>query len=215
MGDTAQGLAGELPSHYPTVAQDMLDYAGHRSGIWMDLGSGSGGIGIVLAREIHGVVILVDPNSEVLSEGLSMATASGLHDKVVAVVGSAENIPLPDCSVDVVVSRGSIFFWENAADGIREVHRVLRPRGKAMIGGGLGSGYPEWARCEFVRRRTEGQSKNGPEAKRFKETRSAQAFHSIARGAGLKSFEIIRDDGLSAEESADGFGIWLRFSKEV
>jgi len=181
----------------------------------MDLGADSGGIGLALAKEIRGVVILADPNREALSDGLNTARECGLQDKVVAVVEPAESIPLPDCSVDEVVSRGSSFFWESAADGIREVHRVLRPGGKAMIGGGLGSGYPEWPRREFVRRRTEGQSKNGPEAKRFKETRSAQAFHSIARGAGLKSFEIIRDDGLSAEESADGFGIWLRFSKEV
>jgi len=132
---------------------------------------------------------------------------------MVAIVGPAESLPLPDCSVDVVVSRGSVFFWKSPADGIREVHRVLRPGGKAMVGGGLGSGYPDWARREFMRRRTEGQSEDSPEAKRFRETRSAEAFRKTAREAGLKSFEVVRDDGRPAEDDADGFGIWLRFCK--
>jgi hypothetical protein len=73
--------------------------------------------------------------------------------------------------------------------------------------------YPHRARSELVRRRTEGQSKNGPEAARFKETRSAEAFHGIAREGRLRSFGIVRDDGPSAEDNADGFGIWLRFCK--
>ncbi len=60
----------------------------------MDLGSGSGGVGLALARGIRGVVILADLNPDVLTEGLNTATASGLHDKVVAVVGPAESIPL-------------------------------------------------------------------------------------------------------------------------
>jgi len=47
-------------------------------------------------------------------------------------------MPLPSESVDLVFSRGSIFFWDDPAQGLQEVYRVLRPGGEAMIGGGRG-----------------------------------------------------------------------------
>jgi SAM-dependent methyltransferase len=54
--------------------------------------------------------------------------ASGLLDTEV-LAGSAEHIPLPDASVDVVHARFAYFFPPGAEAGLREVLRVLRPGG--------------------------------------------------------------------------------------
>ena len=59
--------------------------------------------------------------------------------KVTGLRGQAEQITFADNSIDLVVSRGSVFFWEDMEKGISEVYRVLRPGGWAYIGGGFGT----------------------------------------------------------------------------
>ena len=82
-----------------------------------------------------------------------------------------------------------------------------------MIGGGLGSGYPQWARQEFIRRRRE-SAKSPEEARQFAEARSPETFRSLATEAGLPSFEVVGEGGLTADDPKTGIGIWLRFTKE-
>jgi hypothetical protein len=85
-----------------------------------------------------------------------------------------------------------------------------------MIGGGLGSGYPQWARQEFIRRHRESAAAKGPEAVReFDEARSPETFHRLAVETGLPSFEVVGEGGLTADDPNTGIGIWLRFTKET
>lgn len=46
---------------------------------------------------------------------------------------------MKDESVDLGVSRGSVFFWEDLPRALTEIYRVLAPSGWAYIGGGFGS----------------------------------------------------------------------------
>ena len=193
-----------------------MELIGGDRGIWADLGCGAGGVGLALARQCQGMVLLVDPDADALRKAHESARAQALSDRLFAVCARAESLPLPDESVGLVVSRGSVFFWDDPGRGIREVHRVLRPGGCAMIGGGLGSGYPDWARREFWRRRREEASQQGSEAlQRFAEERSPDAFHRLAVMAGLPRYEIVSDTGAAAPKTWKGLGIWLRFVKET
>ena len=206
----------KLPDYHATIAQDLIDFCGPEGGkVWVDLGSGGGGVALALLESLPDtVMVLVDPNAKALGNGLQAARACGFRGRVVAVLGAAERIPMPDDSVDVVVSRGSFYFWKDRAQGLRDVRRILRPGGRAMIGGGLGTRYPEWARREFIRRRRE--SAKSPEAKReFNEARSPETFRRLATEAGLPSFEVVGEGGLTADDPNTGIGIWLRFTKEA
>ena len=208
----------QLPDPYPYVAADVLEYCRPRKGIWVDLGSGSGGVALALAlaedpAASQSTLVLVDPDAEALSQGLDKAQSKGLGHRVVAVVGKAESMPLPNCSVDLVVSRGSIFFWDDPAKGVAEVYRVLRPGGEAMLGGGRGKHYPEWARREFSRRRHGKMDPNSEATKQFRRLRSPDTFRQWAEQAGVPGFKVIGQGGLSPDDPRAGKGIWLRLSK--
>ena len=205
----------ELPDYYETVVEEMLRKCQPEEGVWMDLGAGPGGVGLALARRSASTIMLIDPNESALQNALRVARESELGKRVVAITGRAESIPLPDNCIDFAVSRGSIFFWEDRPQGLREVYRILRPGGAAMIGGGLGESYPEWARREFIRRRHEGVKRGGPDAVRsFKEARSSQTFRQWAEEAGLTNFEVTGDGGHEPGSPQVGLGVWLRFRKE-
>ncbi len=205
----------ELPDYYPCVARDVMEMCRPCEGVWVDLGCGSGLVAFALAELSGSVLVLADPNREALWQALQKSEELGITQRTVTVVGRAENLPLTDSSVDFVVSRGSIFFWEDRPAGIREVHRVLRPGGRAMLGGGLGSSYPSWARREFIRRRRESQRTKGPEAMRkFREVRRAETFRRWAAEAGLDDFRVVGEGGLPPTDPDTGLGIWLLFQKE-
>jgi ubiquinone/menaquinone biosynthesis C-methylase UbiE len=192
-----------------------MEICSPREGVWVDLGCGDGPLASALAEMSGSTLVLVDPNREALARAVSKARELGLSRRTVAVVGHAEDLPLADDSVDLVVSRGSIFFWEDRPTGVHEVHRVLRPGGKAMLGGGLGKTYPSWARREFIRRRREGVRKQGPDAVRaFQEVRSREAFQQWAQEAGLEDFEVVGEAALPEDDPDTGLGLWLIFEKE-
>jgi len=216
LGPPASARAAKLPDFYETVAHDAMALAGRGCGLWLDLGCGSGGVGLALARRSASTILLVDPSPDALGEGMRAAHAQEVSDRVWLLAARAEYLPLRDNCFDLVVSRGSVFFWDDPARGIREVHRLLRPGGCAMIGGGLGSGYPDWARREFMRRRREDASRQGADAlARFAEERSPDTFHRLAVMAGLPQYEIASDTGAAALNTWKGSGIWLRFMKEA
>jgi SAM-dependent methyltransferase len=205
----------DLPDLYRTVGEDVIAYMGRSDGIWLDIGSGPGGLGLAVASRTAGIVVLVDPDAASLARAQVEAARRGLAHRVVPIVGRVEALPMPDGSVDAIMSRGSFYFWQDRAQGLREIHRVLRPGGKAMIGGGLGRRYPAWARREFIRRRREAVERNGPEAvQQFREARRPETFRRLAVEAGLTAFEIIGEGGLGADDPQAGVGIWLRYTKE-
>jgi SAM-dependent methyltransferase len=210
------GLAGEqsLPSRYPYVVQDVLRYCRPAKGFWVDLGAGKGQVAIPLVEATGNPVVMLDPDKKALAEGLRIARQQGLQDRLSAVVGVAEEMPFPDNSVDLVVSRGSIFFWKDPVKGLQEVHRVLRPGGKAYIGGGAGSGYPQSAADKLIQDRREKIA--GEEAekwKRFVELRRPEQMHQWAQDARLPQFTVMGQGALSADDPWVGQGVWLLFAK--
>jgi ubiquinone/menaquinone biosynthesis C-methylase UbiE len=48
-------------------------------------------------------------------------------------VSMAESLPLPDASVELAFSTASFHHWRDKAQGVREVRRVLRPRGRFFL----------------------------------------------------------------------------------
>lgn len=183
--------------------------------ICVDLGAGKGPVALALAKQCRARFVLVDPDTEALNAAAASTSEQGDRDRIALLCGRAEQLPLADRSVDLVISRGSIYFWEDQPRALAEVHRVLREGGQAMIGGGLGHDYPEWARREFIRRRHEGARSKGPEAyERFLRLRDPNTFTGWAQEAGLLHFEVVGEGGRPPEDPRAGLGVWLRFARQ-
>lgn len=205
----------ELPDYYACVVQDIIRLCNPKPGEWLDIGCGPGPVSIALAkRSAASRFILMDPDAGALAKARDAVQQYGDKHRFRFIKGKAESIPLPTESVDLAVSRGSIFFWECQPAGIGQVYRVLRPGGAAMLGGGLGSSYPLWARREFIRRRRENTGKQGRAAMdAFRAARSPETFRDWATRAGIRDFEIIGEGGLGEDDPQTGLGVWLIFRK--
>jgi SAM-dependent methyltransferase len=217
MGKAEVGGGGSdgLPPVYPFVAADILAHCWPVQGLWIDLGCGDGGVGLELARACSGTGSLIDPDEKVLRPATERVRQEGLGERVGAVVGRAEALPIRDNTAMLVVSRGSIFFWGDPPTALREVRRALSPCGQAMIGGGLGSGYPLWAREEFTRRRHASVRSQGPEAwEEFERVRDPETFPCWAREAGLTDYSVVGEGAREPDSDDAGVGIWLRFTSD-
>src|ERR1035437_9461520 len=96
----------------------------------LDLGSG-GGIDVLLsARRVGatGKVYGVDMTPEMLALAKLNQAEAGIEN-VEFLLGTIEDIPLPDDSVDVIISNCVINLSADKDQVFREAHRVLRPGG--------------------------------------------------------------------------------------
>lgn len=203
------------PDRYACVVEDMLKFCRPEKGLWIDLGAGKGQVAIPLIERTGNPVTMLDPNAEAMVKGLEIAREKGLEDRLFAVVGVAEDMPFPDNTVDFVASRGSIFFWDDPAKGLKEVYRVLRPGCEAMIGGGHGSRYPKEATDKVIEdRKKKMEGDNAEKWKKFVELRRPEQMNEWAVTAGLPEFQVMGNGAISAEDDRVGQGVWLLFEKK-
>jgi arsenite methyltransferase len=100
----------------------------------LDIGSGSGTDALIAARLVgpHGRVYALDLTEAMLTKLRRAAAAAGASH-VEVLEGSAEDIPLPDGSVDVVTSNGVLNLVPDKPRAAAEIARVLRPGGRVQI----------------------------------------------------------------------------------
>src|SRR5713101_5007976 len=100
----------------------------------VDIGSGAGMDSILAARRVgrNGKVIGVDMTPEMLAKADRNATAAGLS-KTDFRLGSADALPVPGESVDVVISNGVFNLCLNKPGVVAEIFRVLRPGGRLQM----------------------------------------------------------------------------------
>ena len=99
----------------------------------LDLGSGAGLDAIISSWRIapNGKVIGVDLNPAMCIKAQAHAAATGTSMECHE--GRMEEIPLPDASIDVVISNGVINLSFRKRKVIEEMFRVLKPGGRISI----------------------------------------------------------------------------------
>jgi arsenite methyltransferase len=125
-GAPATAVAASLGCGVPTAVADL-----HPGEVVLDLGSGAGTDVLISARRVApgGRVIGLDMTTEMLELARRNASAAGV-DNVDFVQGYLEDIPLPDASVDVVISNCVINLAADKNLVLAEAARVLRGGGR-------------------------------------------------------------------------------------
>lgn len=95
----------------------------------LEIGVGSG-MNLTLYRNATGVVG-IDPSAKLLS--MARAAAGDRSHSIELVGGTAEAIPLPDRSVDTVVSTWTLCSIPDLPKALGEVRRVLKPGGRFLF----------------------------------------------------------------------------------
>ena len=100
----------------------------------LEIGSGAGLDSLIAARQVapDGRVIGIDMTDAMLKKAAEGARQMGLTD-VEFRKGFAEELPVEDESIDVVISNGVINLCPDKEAVMREVHRVLKPGGRFQI----------------------------------------------------------------------------------
>lgn len=187
---------------YPVIAANAIKEAGVREGICIDAGSGPGSLAIAMAGYPGFRVYALDhspASNEIAEKNIEEA---GLSERVTVVNGSVEEIPLESGIADLVVSRGSIFFWEDYNRAFSEIERVLKPGGRSYIGGGFGNAeLRDTIVAEMIRRKPEWE-------KKYKRNMSKDMKNTlIEAAAGLKDCKARCID--------DETGLWIILEKTV
>ena len=138
--DSAYG--GSAPENYerhfvPAIgaplAEDLVEIADIRPGERvLDVACGTGVVARLAAQRVgaSGTVAGLDLNPGMLAVARS-ATPSGMtihwHE------ASAEKMPLPDASFDIVLSQMGLQFVPDKSAALREMHRILAPGGRLVL----------------------------------------------------------------------------------
>ncbi len=185
---------------YPVIAARILKKCNINQGFCLDVGCGPAHLAIALASFSDLTVYALDnarPMMAIVQENIDEYK---LEKRVKPIFGDVSDLPFDKESIDLVVSRGSFFFWQNLPRGFSECLRVLKPGGMACIGGGFGD---DRLKNEIV----SAMQKRDPDWNRKVRERMARCNPHVVRSslaaAGIFEYELLHDES----------GYWIYFWK--
>ena len=116
-----------------SVAADAAA-AAPTGGTVLDAGCGSGRLAVLIARRRPDLRIRgVDLEAGMVEVAARRAEQENLASRVRFIAADLADLPLPDDSVDLIVSTASLHHWADVGAVISSLGRVLRPGGQMWI----------------------------------------------------------------------------------
>ncbi len=99
----------------------------------LDVAAGTGDFALESMKLNPDKVIGIDISEKMLAQGRRKIEKRNLSKKVELLEGDSENIQFNDNTFDAVTVAFGVRNFENLEKGLREMHRVVRPKGKVVI----------------------------------------------------------------------------------
>lgn len=177
----------KLQPIYPLLIQQFVDDYNLSQGVVLDIGTGPGFLGLEMAKITNMKVVFVDISQDALAQVESAFNSLELDNEAEFVHADVQKLPFDNDSADFIMSRGSIWFWEEPEKGLKEIHRVLKPGGVAVVGGGLGRYLPETMRLRLQETLKQGLNDRNEKRPNLEE------YEAIVRKTGLTNYRMMTD----------------------
>jgi ubiquinone/menaquinone biosynthesis C-methylase UbiE len=187
---------------YPVMAQQITSMHGITTGICLDLGSGPAALSINLAKVTDLLIHAVDSSPHSHAIACANIREAGLEHRITAVQSDVCTLPFESNFADLIISRGSLFFWEDLTGAFNEIYRVLKPGGKTHIGAGFGNAE---IKNRVFRQMAE---KSDQWAEKVRQRRSPETTSRIL--AALDS-----SDACSYTLTQSEIGFWIHIQKDT
>jgi len=198
--ERARGVNAPIYAYY---AEKIRQATGITSGMCLDVGCGGGYLGLALARITDLNFIFMDHSAAMLERADRHIIEDGLQDRARTLPGDVHRIPLEDNAVNLVISRGSIPFWEDPQIALKEIYRVLVPEGRVYVGGGRGTPAMQEQIAADLKARgiappEDRPRRDGPPRRMMK-----RDYNEILQKTGIPFFSVTKGDD----------GMWIQMEK--
>jgi len=99
----------------------------------LDIATGTGDLAINLAETNADKIIGLDISSGMLNIGKEKVKKLALEDTIEMILGDSEDMPFEDSTFDAITVAFGVRNFETLEKGLKEIHRVLKPRGTFII----------------------------------------------------------------------------------
>ncbi len=183
---------------YPLLAREIVENYDVKAGKCLDIGTGNAALSIEISKLTGLDIFALDREPEVIEMARNNCVLHKVPDGRIHFLNApVEDIPLPNGSIDLVISRGSIPFWDDHVSAFREIHRVLAEGGVAFVG----CGFSRYQTLEEVKAMRPAWSPDVME-ERTRWKKGTFLFDTL-KAANVPCFRMLDD----------GYGTWVEVSK--
>jgi ubiquinone/menaquinone biosynthesis C-methylase UbiE len=176
-------------------------------GVLLDVGTGTARLLVKMAAvpELSGLRLVgIDFFEDMIVAAQRAVAESGLEGRVELRQADAHDLPFPDGFADYVISRSTIHHWTNPPRALREIYRVLKPGGVALIHDVRRDPAPD-VLAQF----NEQRRLAGVEPCRLEEKYTAAEVRAFLEEAGLGDHATVE----AAESGPGALGFEVRITK--
>lgn len=185
-----------MPAIRSTVKWLVEDY-GVKDGVCVEVGSGTAVFAIELCKKTNLTIYTLEKEKPIYEVANINIKEDSLSDRIKTLLGDAHNLPFSDEFADFVISRGACHYWKDKVKVFKEIYRILKKGGLALVGGGFGC-YVSDEELERMKSLRDKSLKD--KAKLYYDP---DLLKSIVEKAGVKNYRIIYDK----------YGLWAEIKK--